>query len=233
MTDTTLSMTLDEAMHNRHGVRNYLAKPITQTTADALRSYIDECNQQAGLHMQLVLNEPQAFAALAGKMGGFSNVSNYVALIGPKSKHLDFDLGYWGQHVALRAQQLGLNSRWVAATYKKVPSAYEVRDCEKLVMVIALGYGAEQGEPHKSKPRDKVMRIAEGLETPQWFLNGVDAALLAPTAMNQQAFTLELVAPDKVKRSPGLGYGVNIDLGIVSYQFEIGAGTDNFHWATA
>lgn len=233
MTDNTLPMTLDEAMRARHGVHNYRPEPIAQPTVDALRAYIDECNRQGGLHMQLVLDEPQAFAALAGKVGGFSNVRNYVALIGPKSKHLDFDLGYWGQHVALRAQQLGLNSRWVAATYKKVPSAYEVRDGEKLVMVIALGYGAEQGEPHKSKPRSKVMRVASGLETPQWFLDGVDAALLAPTAMNQQAFTLELVAPDEVRCSPGFGYGVNIDLGIVSYQFEIGAGTDNFHWAEA
>ncbi|MBW3094765.1 hypothetical protein KIH75_05320 [Bifidobacterium sp. 64T4] len=201
MTAETM-MTLDEAMRARHGVHDYRPEPIAENTVAALRDYIDACNREGDLHMQLVLDEPQAFAALAGKVGGFSNVRNYIALIGPRSKHLDFDLGYWGQHVALYAQQLGLNSRWVAATYKKVPSAYEVRDGEKLVMVIALGYGAEQGEPHKSKPRSKVMRVAEGLDAPQWFLDGVDAALLAPTAMNQQAFTLELVAPDKVKRSP-------------------------------
>lgn len=226
-----LTMTLKEAMVARHGVRDYLDKPLAAETAKALRAYIDECNTKGNLHMQLVTDEPQAFSGMAAKVGGITNVTNYVVLIGPKSAHLDFDCGYWGQHVALYAQQLGLNSRWVAATYKKVPSAYSLNDGEKLVMVIAIGYGATQGEPHKSKAREKVMSLGDASSAPQWFLDGVDAALLAPTAMNQQAFTFTLVGDHQVKRSAGFGYGTNIDLGIASYQFEIGAGVDNFEWA--
>ena len=225
------AMTLIEAMHARHAVRDYLNKPIAPETVAALNETISECNRLGNLHIQLVLNEPQAFGKLAGKVGGFTNANNYLAMIGPKSDHLEFDLGYWGQHVVLRAQQLGLNSRWVAATYKKVPSAYHIDEGEKLLLVVALGYGANQGVPHKSKPRAKVMEVAEGLAAPQWFLDGVDAALLAPTAMNQQAFTFTLTGEHAVRRTPGFGYGTNIDLGIASYQFELAAGTDNFDWA--
>ena len=233
---TDHDMTLIEAMRARHAVRDYEDRPIAPAAVAALNETIDVCNERGGLHMQLVLDEPQAFGRLAGKAVGFTNANNYLALVGPKSDHLDFDLGYWGQHVVLRAQQLGLNSRWVAATYKKVPGAYEVRDGEKLVLVVALGYGANQGDPHRSKPRGKVMAVSDGTgrgveaELPQWFLDGVDAALLAPTAMNQQAFTFTLTGNRTVRRTPGFGYGTDIDLGIASYQFELGAGIDNFDW---
>ena len=75
--------------------------------------------------------------------------------------------------------------------------------------------------------------------TPEWFRKGVDAALLAPTAVNQQKFFLEYlgykdgsVLP-KVSARPlftMIGYG-RMDLGIVKYHFELGAGKENFEWA--
>ncbi|MBT1166881.1 nitroreductase family protein [Bifidobacterium simiarum] len=225
------TMTLIEAMKARHAVRKYLPRPIERDVADALNETIDACNRKSGLHLQLVLDEPRTFGGLVGRTSGFSNANNYLAVIGPDTDHLEFDAGYWGQHVVLRAQQLGLNSRWVAATYKKVPEAWRVDAGERLLLVIALGYGANPGRPHRSKSRDRVMKVSEGLTAPQWFLDGVDAALLAPTAMNQQAFTFTLADERTVRRAPGSGYGTNIDLGIASYQFELAAGTDNFDWA--
>lgn len=224
------TMTLIEAMHTRHAVRDYLDRPIDPETTAELGRTIDACNDCAGLHMQLVLDEPRAFGGMAGRVGGFTNANNYLALVGPKSDHLGFDLGYWGQHVVLRAQQLGLNSRWVASTYRKVSDAYRVADGEKLMLVVALGYGADHGKPHKSKSRAKVMAVADGLAVPQWFLDGVDAALLAPTALNQQAFTFTLMDGHTVHRSPSFGVATDIDLGIASYQFELGAGAGNFEW---
>lgn len=222
--------TLIDAMHARHAVRDYLDRPIDPGVAAALRDTIDACNRRSGLAMQLVTDEPKAFGALAGRLGGFTNATNYLALIGPQSDHLGFDCGYWGQHVVLRAQQLGLNSRWVAATYSKVPGAYRLDAGDKLMLVVALGYGATAGKPHRSKPRSKVMAVADGLTAPQWFLDGVDAALLAPTAMNQQAFTFTLTNDHTVRRTPGFGVATDIDLGIASYQFELGAGDARFSW---
>lgn len=52
-------------------------------------------------------------------MGFFSNVRNYVALIGKKDAALDEKIGYYGEKIALRAQQLGLNTCWVALTFSK------------------------------------------------------------------------------------------------------------------
>ena len=64
---------------------------------------------------------------------------------------------------------------------------------------------------------------------PEWFLNGVDAALLAPTAMNQQKFTFFL-KDNVVSAKAGLGFYSKIDLGIVKYHFELGAGKEHVQW---
>lgn len=59
---------------------------------------------------------------------------------------------------------------------------------------------------------------------------GIEAALLAPTALNQQKFVFSL-ENDKVSAKAGLGFYSKIDLGIAKYHFELGAGTDNFKWS--
>lgn len=123
---------------------------------------------------------------------------------------------------------LGLNTCWVALTFKKIPDAYRVDAGEKLAIVIALGYGAEQGVPHKSKPMDVLCEVNG--ETPEWFRKGMEAAMLAPTAMNQQKFKLTLNG-NKVTAKAAFGPYTKLDLGIIKYHFEIGAGKDNFIWA--
>ena len=62
-----------------------------------------------------------------------------------------------------------------------------------------------------------------------WFLRGVDAALLAPTAMNQQKFTFTCKG-NLVSAKAGMGFYSKTDLGIVKYHFELGAGKENFRW---
>ena len=86
--------------------------------------------------------------------------------------------------------------------------------------------------------------------TPSWFRKGVEAALLAPTAVNQQKFFFHYVSKasqsaersfeyfgmnnnrHQVRAKKGLsmiGY-TQMDLGIAKYHFEIGAGKVNFEW---
>lgn len=217
-----------EAMKVRHSVRQYKNQPIKAETISALQSEIDACNRESGLHIQLVTNEPQAFDGFMAHYGKFNGVTNYIALIGKKNSGLDEACGYYGERLVLKAQELGLNSCWVAMTYSKIKTAFIVGKGEKLCVVIAIGYGTTQGVPHKSKEISQVAQ-AEGA-MPHWFKNGVEAALLAPTAMNQQKFMLTL-RDRKVSVKAGMGFYTKLDLGIVKYHFEIGAGKDNFEWA--
>lgn len=220
-------MDLTEAIKNRHSVRQYEERAVEKEILNALQTEIEACNKEGNLHIQLVTNEPKAFDSFMAHYGKFSGVTNYIALIGKKGDRLDELCGYYGERLVLKAQQLGLNTCWVAMSYKKVNGAFQINKGEKLTVVIALGYGKTQCVQHKSKPAEAVSNLKSN--SPEWFKSGVESALLAPTAMNQQKFTLNL-DNGKVTAKAGTGFYTKIDLGIVKYHFEIGAGKENFTW---
>lgn len=220
-------MELMEAMKARHSVRTYTNQPLSATVLQAIEDEIAACNRESGLHIQLVCNEPKAFDGFMAHYGKFSGVENYIALIGKKDSKLEETCGYYGERLVLKVQQLGLNTCWVALTYKKVPGAFKIDSGEKLAVVIVLGYGATQGSAHKSKAATEVSNLSA--DSPAWFANGVEAALLAPTAMNQQKFSFAY-ADGCVTAKAGMGFYSKVDLGIVKYHFECAAGKENFTW---
>lgn len=220
-------MNLKEAMKERHSVRQYKSQPLSTEAVSAMQAEIDACNHESGLHIQLVTDEPKAFDSFMAHYGKFKGVRNYIALIGKKDSELDEKCGYYGERLVLKAQQLGLNTCWVAMTYSKVETAFSIDSGEKLCVVIAIGYGDTQGVPHKSKTFEEVVKT-DG-QMPDWFRSGVETALLAPTAMNQQKFMFTLDG-NKVTAKAGKGFYTKLDLGIVKYHFEIGAGKDVFQW---
>ena len=226
----TLKITELEALRSRHSVRKYQDRPLDDAAVKALQEEIERLNREGNLHMQLVLNERKAFKGFLS-YGSFSNVSNYIMIIGKKSDSLEYRAGYYGEKLVLFAQGIGLNTCFVGLTYKKIEGAFEVGRDERVLLCVAIGYGEADGyRNHKIKRPDQVSNIAA--DSPEWFKEGVEAALLAPTAINQQKFYFEYVAPDKVKPSKGTslaGY-TKIDLGIAMYNFEVGAGRHHFHW---
>ena len=218
-------MELMEAIQSRHSVRQYTDKPIPPETLAALAAEVSRCNEAGGLHIQLVHDEPEAFRGVLAHYGKFRGVRNYLALVGPKGA--DEKLGYYGERLALEAVRLGLDTCWVALTFRKGKCPVAVAPGEKLVCVVALGYGQTHGVPHQSKSLSEVCR-AEG-DLPEWFRSGVEEALLAPTATNQQKFLLTL-SGDRVKAESTGGFYARVNLGIVKYHFEVGAGQDHFTW---
>ena len=77
-------MNLTEAMKGRHSVRQYTDQPLNEAVISALQKEIDACNQESGLHIQLVTNEPKAFDGFMAHYGKFSGVTDYIAMIGKK-----------------------------------------------------------------------------------------------------------------------------------------------------
>lgn len=221
-------MDIMEAMAARHSVRQYTDKPLSADIIAALNEKICECNRESGLNIRLITDEPKAFDCFMARYGKFSGVRNYIALIGKKGGQSDEVCGYQGERLVLFAQSLGLNSCWVAMSYRKVPEALKLASDEKLVVVIALGYGENQGQPHKSRRAEEVSDLTA--DSPEWYRRGVEAALLAPTAMNQQKFRFSLSGGRVSGKAGGLAYS-KVDLGIAKLHFELGAGKENFAWA--
>ncbi|MBQ7427868.1 MAG: nitroreductase [Prevotella sp.] len=227
-------MTIQEAIEARHSVRVYKEQPLAAEVVKALEEKITELNREGHLHMQLILNEPKAFQGTLAKYGKFRGVNNYIVMAGKKADDLEERIGYYGEQLVLMAQTLGLNTCWVGLSYSKVPGTYVLEDGEKIACYIAVGYGETQGVGHKVKTVEQVSNASD--TTPSWFKKGVEAALLAPTAVNQQKFSFEYVGMKdghhQVRAKKGfsmIGY-TKTDLGIAKCHFEVGAGKENFEW---
>ena len=233
--NTDRIMTLQEAIEARHSVRHYKEMPLTQADASALKEIINTVNQEGHLHIQLIQNEPKAFLGPLARYGKFSGVTNYLVMAGAKADDLDERIGYYGEHLVLMAQTLGMSTCWVGLSYTKVPGTYVLNEDEVIKAYIAIGYGETQGVTHKIKRINQVSNVSA--ITPNWFTRGVEAALLAPTAINQQKFSFEYIGiqdgSHMVRAKKGfslVGYTL-IDLGIAKYHFEVAAGKENFKWA--
>lgn len=220
-------MNFNQAITDRHSVRQYIDKPISDDLKAQLSSYVAEQNKESGLHIQVIFDEPQAFNCFMADYGSFKNVTNYIALVGKNDDKLSEKCGYYGEKIVLFAQTLGLNTCWVGMSYSKSKAQFTVSKGEKLCLMIALGYGENQGKPHKSKSYEEVVKST--ISTPDWFKKGITAALLAPTAINQQKFTF-FYDGEYVWAKAGLGFFSKVDLGIVKAHFEIGAGRENVVW---
>ena len=214
-------MTLTEALTLRRSVRSYQETPIAPDALAALQQEIACINRETGLHIQLITEEPKAFDCFLAHYGHFSGVRNYFALVGKKSADLQEICGYYGQRLVLLAQELGLNTCWVALTYKRVPGTITVDKGEKLAVVISVGYGTTQGSPRKSKTAQQVSDVQP--DDPDWYKAGIEGALLAPTAVNQQKFRITRKG-DEVFFMALPGPYSRMDLGIVKYNFEIASG---------
>lgn len=210
-------MEIMEIMEQRHSVRSYTEQPIEHEKRLILDDLIQKINQKAHLHIQMIYDDPKCFDSFRAHYGKFDGVRNYIALVGKKSPELEETLGYYGEELVLKAQELGLNTCWVALTHGK--SKAIVDKGEKLVCLISIGYGKTQGIEHKNKPLQELCNYSE--EMPKWFLDGMKAAMLAPTAMNQQKFHFELQPDGEVKARCGKGFYTRLDLGIVIYHFEV------------
>ena len=222
-------MTIEEAMKARHSVRVYKDTALSSEQKSELTAFIEECNQQGEMHIQLITDEPKAFDSMMAHYGKFSGVRNYIVLVGKKGAALEEKSGYYGEKIVLKAQQMGLNTCWVAMTFSKgtAKKFCTIYSGEKMACVISLGYGETQGLAHKSK--DMSALCSYDGQTPDWFKNGAKVAMLAPTAMNQQKFLLTGKGNTVSAKNLG-GFYSKIDLGIVKCHFELGAGKENFEW---
>jgi len=230
------NMTIQEAIEARHSVRAYTGQPLAADVVKVLEEIIRELNEKGHLHMQLIRNETKAFQGKLAKYGKFRGVNDYIVMAGQKSDDLDERIGYYGEQLVLLAQTLGLNTCWVGLSYSKVPGTYVLEAGEVIEAYISIGYGETQGVSHKIKSVEQVSNAND--LTPSWFRQGVEAALLAPTAVNQQKFFFEYIPardgkPVRVlaKRNFSLIGFTQMDLGIVKCHFEIGAGKEHFEWA--
>ena len=219
-------MTTLEAINARHSVRAYKETPIADGIRRQLNDCAEECSRESGLHIFIRYDDPNGFDSRLAHYGSFRNVRNYIVLAGKKDSDFEYRCGYYGEKLVLFAQQLGLNTCWAALTFNKKKVRELIPDGETLCMVIALGYGETQGKARRSKaPED----VTESGTDEDWFVKGIDAALKAPTAVNQQKFAFSIRDGEPFIRVKGIGSCTKVDLGIAACHFELVSGKTVLH----
>jgi nitroreductase len=213
-------MDIMDIIRARHSVRSYLDKPIEENLKEKIRAEADAVNAESGLRFVPVFDEPLAFAGMLARYGSFKGCRNYIVAIGKKDD--DERIGYFGERLVLFLQGLGLNSCWVALTYNKRKVDVEAQEGNKIHVVIAMGYGDGCGVSHKNAPKEKLCEVKVGYE-PEWFTVAMEAAMLAPTALNHQKFRITLESDGTVSARALIAPYADMDLGIVKYHFELGA----------
>lgn len=152
--------------------------------------------------------------------------------IDPGEAALQEKVGYYGEQLALRAVQLGLETCW--AVLDDADKADHPWWClhpgERIVWVLAFGHGARPAGRRRTKPMEQLCRIPEGMAMPDWFRAGMEAAMLAPTSLSQQPFLFTLHEDGTVSAEATSGLFAHVGLGCAKCHFEIGAGRDNVVW---
>lgn len=214
------------AINSRHSVRAYIDRRPPKELLDCLSEEIARINATHSLSFRLVTDEPTAFSGFLARYGKFRNVTRYIIVSGPAGDAVSRLCGYEGERIVLALQALGLNSCWVGLSYRKSTPDFNVPTGHKIRCVIAFGYGESQGTVHRIKTPWQVSNITA--ESPQWFRDGVESALKAPTAVNQQKFRFTLGSDGRVTARAGFslaGY-TQIDLGIAACHFNLAAGLE-------
>lgn len=198
-------------MEQRHSVRQYLDKEIEPEKRKVLNELIEKINKEYNTNIQICYDEPKAFNTFMAHYGKFENCKNYIVLVCDNTEKA----GYTGEMLVLKAQEIGLNTCWVAMTYGKGKVKVDKQKGQKIQCVIALGYGKSQGVSHKVKSVEEVLEVYG--EKPVYLDKIVRACLLAPTAVNQQKFKIICNNGEITIKKAGIGFYTDIDLGIVKF----------------
>lgn len=230
---------MKEAMKKRCSRRSYTKEELRDEDISYLSERIDEINRSAGLHMQLVINNREAFHGLKKSYGMFHNVANYIALIAnSRDVYSKEKLGYYGEKLVLEATQRGLGTCWVGGTFSAADCPVTLDEHEELYCVIVVGYVKDQksmkeqliskGSRRKSKTIEELCNGQKNI--PSWMREGLEAVQIAPSALFKQPVHFKY-ENDKVYAKVASTEGFEmIDMGIAMLHFELGAENGTWTW---
>ncbi len=178
------------------------------------------------------------FKGILGSYGRVTGAPSYIAFIGDmNSARVQECLGYTGEGLILEAAALGLGTCWVGGFFRPGVVAGQVRlgASEKIIAVSPVGTA-----PPKLRFSDRTIKVLAGskgrkslrellLGDPipdEKILKGLEAARLAPSAVNRQPWRFLIdadsitISPDRPEKHPFIS--LRLDCGIAMLHLELG-----------
>ena len=232
------------AIYTRRSRRSY--KPIL-IDPEILNNIDIFCEQYKPFNStRAVLVSQEVDKAFRGIIGP-SGAPAFVAFVGNiDDYHIREKIGYLGESVVLEATSLGLSTCWVGGFLRKhmIEQLVDAESNEKVFGITPLGYAKEKesfkegvmtgfGWSHRRKPLYKLVRGLSETDWLEWINNALDAARLAPSAMNRQPWKFHIVK-DSITISTNetardLSLSKRLDCGITMLHLEVAALNQGIH----
>ena len=239
-------MEIIQAMRTRISCRAFTDRLVEDDLFAELEAEIERMNAESGLSFQLYGPREDGTALDMMPAMFASNPPCYAALVSKAGPEPEERLGYYGELLALKAEQLGLSTCWVASTYRKSTARVELAEGEKLHDVIAIGYAplkmplTQRSIRAALRSRDKSidkfwMGPTPLEEAPEWLRACIGAVRMGPSGVNAQpvVFVQELEGgPIRAELSQLRHRTEYVDLGIAKLHFELMAAHQGMpgHW---
>ena len=216
--------------------------PLTPETLAALEKVCNQFTPYPSARSRLVTESSESvFKGVIGGYGKVKGTHTFIAFIGDMDEpFVQEKVGYTGEAIILEATALGLNTCWVAGFFRPeiVTSLIEVTEEEQVLAITPVGYAREQesweeklmsrfGRSHNRLPLSKLVRGLPKEQWPNWVSVSLEAARLAPSAVNRQPWGFN-VNDDNITvfvRTSGPEFNVSkrLDCGIAMLHLEVAA----------
>ncbi|MFC1959021.1 nitroreductase family protein [Chloroflexota bacterium] len=188
-------------IEKRRSRRRFEKKPLKANHLDHLKSICNDFRPFDNARALLVTESPdKVFKGAIGPYGKIRGASAFIAFIGNiKSPWVQEQVGYTGEGIVLEAEALNLNTCWVGGFFrpKVVKSLISIGEDEIVIAVTPVGYATKRlsfeeklmtgfGLTHRRKALSDLVIGLKDSEWPQWIRKALEAARIAPSAVNRQ-----------------------------------------------
>lgn len=230
------------AIPKRRSRRSFETKPVEQTLLSHINKVCEEFRPFSEARAVLVTHSPdKVFKGAIGHYGKIKGAPAFVAFIGNMdSPYVQEKVGYTGEGIVLEAEALGLATCWVGALFRPdvAASFVDISKGEKVIAVTPIGYARKDwsfeekvmtgfGRRHRRKPLSELVTGLKETEWSTWIRMALEAARLAPSALNRQPWRFYVekdsitISVDNLKDT--FNISKRLDCGIAMLHIEIAA----------
>jgi Putative TM nitroreductase len=223
----------------RRSRRTFDGSPVTEADLETLDALCRSFRPHGDARTVLVRKAPEAvFKGIIGSYGKVAGASSALVFLGtPAEDGTAQHVGYTGEAIVLEATALGLETCWIGGSLDRKLAAKLARPMpgERVFAISPLGHAAAAAPASerllygwgKPKKRRAVEEIAPGCGSwPTWASAGVEAARIAPSAMNRQPWRFRMEDGTVIVSCAGTNtpvVGLSLDCGIAMLHFELAA----------
>lgn len=230
------------AINVRRSRRRFDFTPMEAGLVAELRSLCEEFRPFPGARSELIPGSPdKVFKGAVGPYGRVKGASASIAFIGDMTDpNVQEKVGYLGEGIVLEATAMGLGTCWVGGFFrpKVVSSLIEVGNDEKVLAVTPVGRAADGlareekimtmfGRNHRRKSVADLVTGDGRLALDGWKKTALEAARIAPSAVNRQPWRFQVEADSitvlSARSKIDFGISTRLDCGIAMMHVEVAA----------